>query len=253
MPNLGIDIGAANTKVAVVENHSILALASEPTGFDQVASAEAAIKSALQKARINKESLKQIKATGVGRKAISHITPDEVNEIASAAKGAHFLFPSARTVIDAGAEEVRAVSLGGEGKIKDFAINEKCAAGAGSFTETMAKALEMPLEEFAKAALQSSKKISMNAQCAIFAESEVVSLIHSGFSKADISRAVHDAIADRISAVARRVGLEKDIALIGGMANNVGFVDALKRALDMNVLVLPDPEYASAIGAAVSD
>ena len=116
----------------------------------------------------------------------------------------------------------------------------------------MAKALGMSLEDFANASVKSDKKIPMNAQCVIFAESEVVSLIHSGASKQDISRAVHDAIADRISAVARRVGLEKDIALIGGMGYNVGFVDALKRAIEMDVIVPPDPDYVGAIGSALS-
>ena len=253
MPNLGIDIGAANTKVAIMEDGTILALASAVTGFDQEASAEAAIKSALEKAGIDRQSLKRIKTTGVGRKAVPNITTDEMNEIASAAKGAHFLFNSARTVIDAGAEEARAMKLNDVGKVRDFAINEKCAAGAGSFTEAMAKALEVSLDELTKISLESDKKVPMNAQCVIFAESEVVSLIHSGFSKPDISKAIHDAIADRISAVARRVGLEKDIVLIGGMAYNVGFIDSLKRSLNTDVLLPENPDYVGAIGAALPD
>jgi len=253
MPSLGIDIGADHTKVAIMEDSKIVALASTPTGFDQVASAEAAIKSALEKAKLDRQSIKRIKATGGGRKAIPNITTDEMNEFTSAAKGAYFLFNSTRTVIDAGAEEARAVKVDVGGKVKDFAVNEKCAAGAGSFTEAMAKALEISLDELTKISLKASKKIPMNAQCVIFAESEVVSLIHSGISKADISRAVHDSIADRISAVARRVGLEKDIVLIGGMGRNVGFVDSLKRTLNMDVIVPADPEYVSAVGAAVPD
>ena len=252
MPRLGIDMGAENTKVAVVDNGSVLALASVRTGSDQLASLETAINTALEKAKIDRQSIERIRATGAGRKAISSITTNEINEVASAAAGASFFFPSARTVIDAGAEEARAVGLDSNGRIRDFAVNEKCAAGAGSFTEAMAVALETSIEELAKAALQSTKTIPMNAQCVIFAESEVVSLIHSGVSHADISRAVHDAIADRIAAVARRVGLEKDIVIIGGMARNVGFVDALKRSFNMDVLVPPDPEYVSAVGAAIS-
>ena len=252
MPNLGLDVGAAKTKAAIMDNGKVIALASVLTGFDQSASAEAAIKAALEKAGIDRQSLNNIRATGVGRKAVADITANEINELAAAAKGTSFLIPSARTVIDAGAEEARAVKLD-NGNVKDFAVNEKCAAGAGSFTESMAKALQMSLEDFANASLKSDKKIPMNAQCVIFAESEVVSLIHSGASKQDISRSVHDAIADRISAVARRVGLAKDVVLIGGMGYNVGFVDALKRAIEMDVLVPPDPDYVGAIGAAILD
>ncbi len=190
--------------------------------------------------------------TGMGRKAVPEITTNEVNEIASAAKGAYLFFPSARVVIDAGAEEGRAVKLDPEGKVKDFAINEKCAAGAGAFINAMAKALELKTEELAHISLESTKKISMNAQCVIFAESEVVSLIHSDVTKADISRAIHDAIADRIAAVVRRVGVEREDLLIGGMAKYVGFVDALKRAINADILVPTNPEYVSAIGAAIS-
>jgi benzoyl-CoA reductase subunit D len=251
MLKLGIDIGAQNVKVAVVDDGSVLALAGMPTGFDQLASAEAAIELAIGRARIDRQRLEKISITGVGKKSAPNITTNEINEIASAAAGARFFFPSVRTIIDAGAEEVRAVSLDSDGKIRDFAVNEKCAAGAGSFTEAMAKALEMPIEEFAKISLQSNRKIPMNAQCAIFAESEVVSLIHSGATRGDIARAVHDAIAERISAVARRVGVEKDIVVIGGMAKNIGFVDALKRILETDILVPPNPEYVSAIGSVI--
>jgi benzoyl-CoA reductase subunit D len=113
----------------------------------------------------------------------------------------------------------------------------------------MARALEIPVEEMAKISLQSTKSIPMNAQCAVFGESEVVSLIHQKNSKQDIARAVHDAIAGRIGSVARIVGLENDVVMVGGVANNVGFVDSLKRELDMDVKVPDSPDYVGALGA----
>lgn len=253
MVNMGIDVGSEYVKVAILDDHKVVGLATVTTGVDQLASAKEAVKQALEKAKITMESVQKIKTTGAGRKAVVSISSSEMNEMASAAAGAAFFFPAARTVIDAGAEEARAISLDGGGKIRDFALNEKCAAGAGSFTESMAKALEISLEQLAKGSLDSTKKIAMNAQCVVFAESEVVSLIHSGATVGDISRAVHDAIADRISAVARRVGLVEPVALVGGMGRNAGFVDSLKRTLNMDILVPPDPEYVSAIGAAVSN
>jgi benzoyl-CoA reductase subunit D len=248
---LGIDIGAENTKVAIVKNGDVLSLVSVGTGSEQYAAVEKGIKQALEKIGKNKKDMKQIKVTGGGRKAIPDITKEEVSEMSAAAKGALFFFPSCRIVIDVGAEEAKAARIDSEGKIKDFAVNEKCAAGAGSFVGAMAKALEVSVEELAKIALQSEKKIPMNAQCAIFAESEVVSLIHGGFTKADISKAIHDAIADRIAGMARRAGIEKDVVVIGGVAKNIGFIDSLKRALNMDILVCPNPEYVSAIGAAI--
>jgi benzoyl-CoA reductase subunit D len=253
MLKLGVDVGAANTKVAIMDDGRVLAVAGVATGFDQQKSAETAIGKVLQKVGKTMKDISRIRATGVGRKAIPDITTDEIDEFDSAAKGTLFFLPSARTVIDVGAEEGRAVKIDSAGKILDFAVNEKCAAGAGSFVEAMATALEIPSpEELGKISLQSNKKIPMNAQCVIFAESEVVSLIAAGTEKADISKAIHDSIADRIGGMTRRAGLEKDIVLIGGVAKNVGFVESLKKSLNMDILVPTDPEYVSAVGAAVS-
>jgi benzoyl-CoA reductase subunit D len=253
MISAGIDVGAESTKAVIVNDGKVVAGESVTTGLDQLAAAKEALELALKKSGLEAKSLSHIAATGMGREALTSLTKNQVNEYVSASRGINHLFPSVRVVIDAGAEEARAVKVNPAGKVSDFAVNEKCAAGAGTFVEAMASALEVPLEEFAKIPLESTKKISMNAQCAVFAESEVVSLIHSGITKPDISKAVHDAIADRIAAMARRVGVEKDLALIGGMAKNIGFVDSLKRNLGVDIVVPESPEYVSAIGAAISE
>ena len=252
MISAGIDIGAQNTKVVIVkDDQEILAKGIALTGFDQRASAEEALNSALKKAGISQSDLTHITSTGVGRNEAPGATK-QVSEITANAKGGHFLYPSARVVVDVGAEEGRAVRLDEKGGVKDFAVNEKCAAGAGAFVEAMARALETTREKFAQMPLQSTKTIPMNAQCVIFAESEVVSLIHAKTPHPDISKAIHDAIADRISAMVRRVGIEKDIVLVGGVAKNVGFVDSFKRILQTDVVVPEEPEYVTALGAAVS-
>jgi benzoyl-CoA reductase subunit D len=155
-------------------------------------------------------------------------------------------------VIDVGAEEGRAVRCDEHGKVIDFSYNEKCAAGAGAFAEGMARALEVSLEELGPLSLKSNQAIQMNAQCAVFAESEVVTLIHAKTPREDIARAVLDAIASRIISMVRKVGFEKDIALIGGMTLNVGFVEALKRGLELDVYVPENPEYVGALGAALA-
>ena len=154
--------------------------------------------------------------------------------------------------MDIGAEEVRAVKLDENGEILDFATNEKCAAGAGSFIEAMARALEVPLEEMGLLALRSEKEININAQCVIFAESEVIGLIHSKAEKSDISRAIHDSIASRIVSMIRRIGINEDIAIFGGLGYNPAFREAIKRELKINELFIPDtPEYGAAVGAAI--
>ncbi len=156
-----------------------------------------------------------------------------------------------RTVIDVGAEEGRAIKIDDRGKVADFAINEKCAAGSGTFTEAMARALEVKLEKLGELSLKSTQAISMNAQCAVFAESEVVTLIHRKTPKADIARAIHDAIADRITSMVRRVGIEEKIALIGGVAKNVGFVHSLKNDLETDLIIPDDTQFVGALGAAL--
>jgi len=189
-------------------------------------------------------------STGAGRMDAPG-DPLEITEVTAAAMGAVHLDGSARTVIDVGAEEGRAIKTSAEGKVVDFAINEKCAAGSGAFTEAMARALETPVEKIGPLSLESSQAIPMNAQCAVFAESEVVSLLHAKTPKPDIARAVHDAIANRIVSMARKVGVNEEVVIIGGVAKNVGFIASVERELDIKVRIPEDPDFVSALGAAL--
>ncbi|MFX0018868.1 MAG: acyl-CoA dehydratase activase [Promethearchaeota archaeon] len=253
MITAGIDCGSKNTKVVLLKEIVILSTSSVLSGFDQEESAEQALNNALEKAELKREQIKHITATGAGMEAISFAN-DNVTTITCDGRGAFFLFPTARTIIDIGAEEGLVVKIDDKGKVKDFGINEKCAAGAGAFIEAMSRALEVDIETMGDLSLKSTKQIPMNAQCTIFAESEVVSLIHQKTSKEDIIRAVHDAIADRNTSMVRQIGIEQDVALIGGVANNIGFVDAMNKNLGFELLVPKDgiaPEYVSALGAAL--
>lgn len=253
MITAGIDCGSKNIKVVIVKEGAIISTASVLSGFDQEESAEQVLKSALEKAGIAREDVKHITATGAGMEAIK-FSNDTITTITADARGTYILFPSARTIIDIGAEEGLVVKLDDQGKVKDFGINEKCAAGAGAFIEAMSRALEVDIEQMGELSLKSTKKIPMNAQCTIFAESEVVSLIHQKTLKEDIIRAVLDAIADRNTSMVRQIGIEKEVALIGGVANNIGFVDAMNRNLGFDLLIPKDgvaPEYVSALGAAL--
>lgn len=251
MITAGVDIGAKTVKVVILKDEEVIGRGKADTGLDQKDSANKAIEAALKEAKLELKDIEKVAGTGVGRTEVPHATA-HITEVGADAKGAFFLNKAVRTVIDVGGEEGRGIKCSAEGRAVDFAINEKCAAGAGAFTEAMARALERPLVEFAELALSSTKSIPMNAQCAVFAESEVVSLIHAKTPHADISRAVHDSIADRIMSMVRRVGIEKEVMLIGGMAYNVGFISALNRGLNLEVLVPEYPEYVGALGAALT-
>jgi predicted CoA-substrate-specific enzyme activase len=245
----GIDVGGKNLHIVIKKDGQILGKAAGPTGIKKAEAVEKLYDEALKKAGLARKDIEQVVATGSAAKRVAFAN-GFIPDAAADARGVNKLIPSARTVIDVGAEEGRAIKISPEGKVLDFAINEKCAAGTGTFIEAMSRALEVSVDEMSKITLQSTQTLSTNAQCAVFGESEVVSLIHQKTPKPDIARAVMNAISGRIASVARIVGLEKDIVMVGGMAKNAGFVDSLKKTIEMDVKVPEDPDYMGALGAA---
>ena len=250
MIQVGIDVGAKFIKAVVVKDGNVVAREQVPTGFESKENAEKLFESIIKSAGISKDDVNSVTSTGSGRKVVDFATKS-VTDVTASSRGAISLHANVKTVIDVGAEEGRSIRCNEEGKIVDFAINEKCAAGAGSFTEAMARALEIPLEEFGDLSLKSSKEIPMNAQCAVFAESEVVSLLHAKTPKEDIAKAINDAVASRITSMVRKVGFEKEIALVGGVAYNVGFINSLETDLQEKIIVPENPEFVGAYGAAL--
>ena len=255
MITAGIDVGAKFVKLVILKDGEVLERAKALVGFDVLKSASDLFESTLKKTGLSRSDIRRIVATGMGRETVHGKPPisaeEVVSEVVADAKGAFHLVPTVKTVIDVGAEEGRGVKVGPNGIVKDFVINERCAAGAGTFVEAMARALEVKVEDMGPLALKSVQVIPMNAQCCVFAESEVVTLIHSKVSKEDISRAIHDAIASRIGSMVLRVGVEKDVVLIGGVALNPGFLPPLKKELNTDIIVPEYPEYVSALGAAI--
>jgi benzoyl-CoA reductase subunit D len=251
MITAGIDCGAKNTKIIILKDNKIIGKGKILTGFDINKAIKAALEAAYKDAGVAESDIDKFGGTGSGSKAITGAVI--VNDIKAMAKAAVYFFPTAHTVMDVGAEEGRAVEIDENGNVVDFAINDKCAAGAGAFIEAMGRALETPLEEMGPLALRSNSEIPMNAQCAIFAESEVVGLIHAKISKPDISKAIHDAMASRIVSMIRRVGVNPDVVMIGGVASNPGFVASLQRELKQDKIYIPDaPEFGAAVGAAIT-
>ena len=245
----GIDVGGKNVHIVIKKDGKIVGKGAAPAGIKKAEAVEQLYNEVLKKTGLTRKDVERVVATGSAAKRVAFAN-GAIPDATADAQGVIKLIPTARTIIDVGGEEGRAIKVSPEGKVLDFAINEKCAAGTGTFVDTMARALEMPVEEMAKIALNSDQSISMNAQCAVFGESEVVSLIHQKTSKQNIARAVLDAIAGRVGSVARIVGIEKDVVMVGGVAKNIGFVDSLKKNLEMSVTVPDDPDYIGALGAA---
>lgn len=262
MITAGIDMGSRTVKVVLLEELKVPDAPAlkygvkkvhimMPGELDQDQAADKAYDDALAAAGLSRSDVKAVFATGAGRKQVGFAT-EGITEMTAGARGAVYMYPMARTVVDVGAEEGRGMKTDAQGRAIDFAGNEKCAAGAGSFAEAMSRALQMTLKEFGEASLKSDKTIPMNAQCTVFAESEVVSLIHASTPKNDIAKAVLDAVASRVCAMVRRVGIEGEVVLIGGMVHNAGFVQSLKTSMGVEVISLPEmPEYVSALGCAL--
>ena len=250
MITAGIDCGAKNTKTVILKDGKIIGKGAVPTGFEQAQAVKQSFELALEDAGIAKDQVAHIAGTGSGAKSITE-ADIKVNDIKAMTRAAHFFFPNARTVADIGAEEGRVAKCDENGNVVDFVVNEKCAAGAGAFIEAMGRALETPLSEMGTLALSSNNSIPMNAQCTIFAESEVVGLIHAKIEKKDISKAIHDAMASRIVSMIRCIGVNPDVVMIGGVAYNPGLVSALQKELAVDKIYIPDtPEFGAAVGAA---
>jgi benzoyl-CoA reductase subunit D len=245
----GIDVGGKNLHIIIKKDGQILEKAAGPTGIKKAEAVEQLYDEVLKKAGITRKDVDRVMATGSSAKRVA-FADGFIPYAAADARGVNKLVSSARTVIDVGAEEGRAIKVSPEGKVLDFAVNEKCAAGTGTFVEAMSRALEVSVDEMSKITLRSTQTLSTNAQCAVFGESEVVSLIHQKTPKPDIARAVMNAIAGRVASVARIVGLEKDVVMVGGMAKNAGFIDSLKKSIDMDIIVPEDPDFMGALGAA---
>jgi len=250
MITAGIDCGAKNVRVLVLGDGKLLGRGHSAAGTDPATAAEKAFDQALGAAGVARNVVTRVLATGTGKKEPA-FSDDVVTEVGAVARGMHFLEPAVRTVIDVGAEQRTAVKLAADGGVVDFAINDKCAAGAGVFLEAMARALEVPIEGIGPLSLESKTAVPIRARCVVFAETEVVSLVHQCTPKPDVARAIHDALADPISAMCRRLAVEAPVAVVGGVANNIGFRKALAEGLGSELVVVDEPEYVGALGAAL--
>ena len=236
--------------VALGDGRDVLGFHVEKTSHDIDAVTTSVVDKVMSEAGAALGDCAFIVATGYGRVTCTLASKD-VSEITCHARGAHFRMPGTRTVIDIGGQDSKVITLADNGRAIDFVMNDKCAAGTGRFLEVMAQALGVPLGDFTEISRQSINPVNISNTCTVFAESEVISLLHAKTPKEDISRAVHDAIASRITSMVRKVGFQKDVVLIGGMAKNPGFVDAMKRSLESEVLVPDGPEFIGALGAAL--
>lgn len=247
---VGMDLGTQRVKAVILKDDMLLARDQSFSGFDPTKAAEETVKMMLDRAGLRISDVSYFVATGSAMEIAPYVN-STVSMMGADAKAGTYFFPKARTIIDVGAEEARAIKCDEKGSMVDFVVNERCAAGAGTFIEAMSRALEVKLDEMGPLSLKAERASPINASCVIFGESDVVSLIHRQESKPEIARAIFDAMADRISSMVHRIGINPDVVLVGGVAKDVGFVSSLNRKLGLHVLIPEYPDYAGAFGAAL--
>ncbi len=246
----GVDIGSLTTKAIILEDGEIVGKSLVMTGHNSRLAGRRALDLALKDAGIGENTLDNIVATGYGRLSIDFFA-EQVTEITCHARGAHSILRDARTVIDLGGQDSKAIALDENGRVLDFVMNDKCAAGTGRFLEVMAQALEIGLENLGEVSLQSVDPAPISSVCTVFAESEVISRIAEGVDKVDIAAGIHQAIASRIYAMASRISLRERFVMTGGVAKNIGVVKALEKRFRTSFFIPDEPQLVGALGAAM--
>lgn len=248
---LGIDSGSTSTNAVIMDQaRKIVAFSVVRTGAKSGESADRILKEVLDKASLKREDISWIVSTGYGRVSID-FADENVTEISCHGKGAHYFNPKIRTILDIGGQDSKAIKLSETGDVSDFVMNDKCAAGTGRFLEMIARSLEVSLDELGAIALESKEKIEITSMCSVFAESEVISLIAQNKEKADIANGVCGAIANKAFGLLRRVGLEPDFMMTGGVAKNPGVVRAVEEKIGSKLYICEEPEIVGATGAAL--
>ena len=250
MYTMGIDVGSASSKAVILRDgrEVVAALAVQAgtgsSGPGRVLEAIAA------ESGLTTKDMSFILATGYGRPALP-MADKQMSEITCHAKGVFFEEPAARTIIDIGGQDVKAIALDDRGGIRQFYMNDKCAAGTGRFLEVMSRVLEVPLEEMGQYHFRSKTPAQVSSTCTVFAESEVISLLSRGTAKEDIIAGVHFSVAAKACALAQRVGVRREVVLCGGAAKNGGVADAIEKELGEPLVVARNPQLTGALGAAL--
>ncbi len=247
----GIDSGSTSTDVVILDkDQNIVTGIILPTGAGAAIGAERALEEALKDAGLQRGDIDAMVTTGYGRTAISD-GDKSITEITCHARGAHFLNPEVRTVIDIGGQDSKVIRLDENGAVANFVMNDKCAAGTGRFLEMMARTMEMSLDDMGKAGLSYKEDITISSMCTVFAESEVVSLIAQNKATDDIVHGLNKAVASKTAALAKRVGGEERYMMTGGVSKNQGLVKTLEEKLGTTLVISDKAQICGALGAAL--
>ncbi|HKZ01420.1 MAG TPA: acyl-CoA dehydratase activase [Pyrinomonadaceae bacterium] len=247
----GVDVGSTQTKAVIMKDGGkIVGRALVDTGANVIKASENAFSLACQDAQLDRRDVGFVVGTGYGRYTITFGNA-QMTEISCHARGASHIFPATRTVIDMGGQDAKAISIGADGQVLDFVMNDKCAAGTGRFLANAADVMGISLDEVGPLSLAGTRPVKLTTVCTVFVESDILSYLSLGKKPADILRGVHLAIAKRTISLARRVSIEPKVTMTGGVARNLGMVQALEEVMETELQVSPEAHFMGAIGAAL--
>lgn len=247
---MGIDVGSTASKCVILENGTEILSRSLASAGAGTGGPKRAIQEAFAEAGLKREDMGCIVATGYGRRALTW-ADREMSELSCHAKGAGFLFPGVRTVIDIGGQDAKVLRVGKTGILENFVMNDKCAAGTGRFLDVMAGILEAEVQDLGRLSAQAAREVNISSTCTVFAESEVISQLAGGTEIPAIVKGIHRSVAGRVSGLAKRLGIQPLVAMTGGVAQNEGVRRALEEALECRIHTSELAQYNGALGAAL--
>ncbi len=246
----GIDIGSRAAKAVIMEDDNIISSTIQDTGPESVKTAYKTINAAMKDLNLTLDDMDYVVATGYGRVLVPFAS-ENISEISCHARGINYYYPSVRTILDMGGQDCKAISCDNGGHVTNFVMNDKCAGGTGRFLEMIADVLGIPLEEIGEQALRSVNEIPFNTICAVFAKSEAITNLRRGVARSDILAGLNEAISIRCLNLIKKVSIEKEFTITGGIAKNSGMVAKIKEKVGLDPLLAEDPQIIGALGAAI--
>jgi predicted CoA-substrate-specific enzyme activase len=247
---MGIDIGSAYSKGVIIKDSELAAYHVMPSGANYRKAAETIRQELLNKTSLNQDDIADVVATGSGAASVVFASR-QVSEIVCTARGVNSVFPQARTAIEVAGQSTKVIKINERGMVADFTVSEKCAAGSGRFIEVIANVLRIDLNDFGPLSLKSKQPVTFGTGCAVFGESEAVTRVAEGIPKQDIAAGVNQALASKISSLAKKIRFQEPCAICGGGALNTGLIRAVERELHTQLLIPPQPQIMAALGATI--
>jgi len=248
---IGIDIGSAYSKGVIIKDSGLAAYFIIPSGANYQKAAETIRQELLQQADLSPDEIADVIATGTGAASVVFASR-QVSEIVCTARGINYVFPQARTVIEVAGQSSKVIKINQQGMVTDFTVSEKCAAGSGRFIEVIANVLRIELKDFGPLSLRSKNPVSFSTGCAVFGESEAITRVAEGIPKEDIAAGASQALASKVTSLAKKIKFKEPCAVCGGGSLNTALIKSIERELQTKLLVPPQPQVITALGAAVA-